>query len=83
MKVYVSGGLPTLPFSPTYLRTESDVSGVSAIAIALGGYHTCAIESGGLLKCWGNNGFGQLGIGSNTNQASPVTVPGERLCFFF
>jgi hypothetical protein len=28
--------------------------------------------------CWGWNYFGQLGIGNNTNMATPVTVPGNR-----
>ena len=51
-------------------------SGLSAIFIAAGSYHTCAIASGGGVKCWGNNGNGQLGIGSTTNQRSPVDVAG-------
>jgi hypothetical protein len=28
--------------------------------------------------CWGNNQFGQLGIGNTTQQTSPVRVPGAR-----
>jgi hypothetical protein len=31
-----------------------------------------------MVKCWGYNAGGQLGIGSTTDQASPETVPGER-----
>jgi alpha-tubulin suppressor-like RCC1 family protein len=46
-------------------------------AIALGNFYTCAIEAGGGVKCWGYNGFGQLGIGSTADQTSPVSVPGE------
>jgi hypothetical protein len=51
-------------------------AGVSATAIALGDGQTCAIEAGGGVKCWGNNAYGQLGIGSNEWQTSPVAVPG-------
>jgi alpha-tubulin suppressor-like RCC1 family protein len=48
-------------------------SGVTAVA--LGDYHTCAIQSGSL-KCWGYNGYGQFGNGSTANSAHPVLVSG-------
>ncbi len=51
-------------------------AGLSAIAIAAGGSHTCVIASGGGVKCWGNNYNGQLGIGSTINQYSPADVAG-------
>jgi alpha-tubulin suppressor-like RCC1 family protein len=41
--------------------------GRSAIEISAGQYNTCAILDSGLVKCWGYNNYGQLGIGS-TNQ---------------
>ncbi len=50
------------------------LTGLSAIAITSGYYHTCAIVMGGGVKCWGNNDVGQLGIRSTTNQNSPVDV---------
>jgi alpha-tubulin suppressor-like RCC1 family protein len=56
--------------------------GISATAIAVGFDHTCAIVTGGGVKCWGRNDFGQLGIGSTTRQNSPVDVslgPGGRV----
>ncbi len=51
-------------------------AGLSAIAIAAGSYHTCAIAAGGGVKCWGGNWYGQLGIGSNENQNRPADVTG-------
>ncbi len=42
--------------------------------VAVGGTHTCAIESTGALWCWGWDLFGQLGNGQNENSNVPVRV---------
>ena len=38
-------------------------SGRTAIEIDAGQHHTCAVLDSGVLKCWGYNGYGQLGQG--------------------
>ena len=59
--------------SPTDLNAPSTTAidlgaGRTAIAIAAGSYHTCAILDNGDVKCWGWDNYGQLGDGgSNTN----------------
>jgi alpha-tubulin suppressor-like RCC1 family protein len=65
--VFTDTGLPPTP-----------VPGItSAVAIAAGGYHTCALLPGGTVQCWGRNKEGQVGIASfGASSATPAAVPG-------
>ena len=51
-----------------------DLSGASQVSA--GGYHACAVMSGGEVKCWGNGDEGQLGDGSDESFAVPTEVQG-------
>ena len=41
-------------------------TGRTATAIAAGDYHNCALLDNVSVKCWGGNGYGQLGIDNTT-----------------
>jgi len=58
--------------------TPVSVDGLSTgvAAVAAGTDHTCALLSGGGVRCWGDNSFGQLGLGGGTSRTVPVDVPG-------
>jgi alpha-tubulin suppressor-like RCC1 family protein len=56
-------------------RTGFEVTGIStAVDIAVGQAHTCALLADGTVRCWGYNLEGQLGNGDKVTQTSPVQV---------
>lgn len=58
--------------------TPVDVAGLDGRvrSIAVGGGQTCALLWTGVVKCWGSNVSGELGVGAYDSQAAPVEVPG-------
>ena len=47
---------------------------VSSVSAALDGDHSCALDSNGNVRCWGENTYGQLGDGTTVPRSSPVFV---------
>jgi alpha-tubulin suppressor-like RCC1 family protein len=48
----------------------------TAISLSAGLAHACAIDDGGVLYCWGQNGVGQLGTGNTSSSHVPLMVKG-------
>ena len=63
-------GTTTDRLTPT--PTSSLGFGRTAVAIATGQYHTCAILDDGSVSCWGRNDNGRLGDGTTTDRLTPT-----------
>jgi alpha-tubulin suppressor-like RCC1 family protein len=60
----------------TNSTTPVRVSGISGgVGISAGWWHhSCALLGDNTVRCWGENQWGQLGNGTRTNSATPVTM---------
>jgi alpha-tubulin suppressor-like RCC1 family protein len=59
-----------------YTPVQVSGGGSTWAAIAAGYAHTIALKSDGTLWAWGDNDYGQLGDGFNTDRHTPVQVSG-------
>jgi alpha-tubulin suppressor-like RCC1 family protein len=73
-------GLETVVIFPPNVGPVRPVTG-PARSIAAGGYHTCVIEDGGLIQCWGYGNDGQIGnnAGSSVGVPTTATLPAGRM----
>ena len=68
----IGDGTITWRTSPTSVQNLSG----AAVALSVGINYTCALISGGSLQCWGSNGYGNLGDGTNHHKYLPVDTVG-------
>jgi alpha-tubulin suppressor-like RCC1 family protein len=47
-----------------------------AVDVTIGRGHACVLRSTGRVACWGDNNYGQLGLGNNTPMSIPTAVLG-------
>lgn len=61
-----------------FASTPVSVSGLTSVSsISIGGYHSCALLTTGEMKCWGSNGYGQLGNNTVLSiRTTPASVSG-------
>lgn len=63
---------PAAAALPTVPSAEAALTGVRTVNA--GDFHTCALLTSTEVRCWGANGYGQLGDGSLTGRVRPVAV---------
>jgi alpha-tubulin suppressor-like RCC1 family protein len=54
---------------------------LTAVAIAAGNYHTCAVTNLARIKCWGANHHGALGLGDTSHRGDNAGEMGDALPF--
>ena len=73
----LSGALGTGGFVFQFTSPTTPVAGgFSFTTVSAGGGHTCGVTTSGAAYCWGSNGSGQLGDGTNTTRLGPVPIAG-------
>ncbi len=73
----LGNGTTTLSTEPVSVVTSSAGSNlVSVSQVVVGENFSCALMNSGNVKCWGDNGLGQLGTGDLTDSLFPRDVVG-------
>jgi alpha-tubulin suppressor-like RCC1 family protein len=80
-RLYCWGSNDSLQLGTMFFTNSATPLAVASLppvsAVATGSHHTCAVvTTTGGVECWGSNTYGELGNGTTTQSATPVTVSG-------
>lgn len=72
---------PSSTKKPTAIATAPPTANapLKAVSIEAGAYHTCALLNNAMIKCWGENRYGKLGIGDTKNRGDNLRELGNFL----
>jgi alpha-tubulin suppressor-like RCC1 family protein len=74
-------GTQSGPYDSWNTEPRAVAGGLVFARISAGGYHSCGVTVSGTAYCWGENLFGQLGIGTAGGNALTPRVVQEELRF--
>jgi alpha-tubulin suppressor-like RCC1 family protein len=69
-------GLLVAAGSALVMPAAQAMAAPKAVTVSAGYYHSCDVTSQGAVRCWGYNGYGELGDNSTTSSPKPVGVYG-------
>ena len=61
----------------TQYTLDTSLNTFTPLKVESGGFHSCALSTSGVIKCWGNNEYGQLGLDNNYNWGDGVDENGQ------
>lgn len=74
-----SGDIVAVTSNDVSTLVGAPVGSGESVAVAAGGTHSCAVLDSGVVKCWGRNDVGQLGLGDNTPRGANAGEMGDDL----
>jgi alpha-tubulin suppressor-like RCC1 family protein len=65
--------------TPVSVPTQVTAVGTNVLSVAPGGGHTCALMADNTVWCWGDNKYGQLGLGDLNPRSTPTPIDPNML----
>ena len=67
-------GSTNIRYTPVPVVDSNDYIVEDIIAVSCGDYHTAILKSDGIVYTFGNNSYGQLGLGNTTQKITPTKI---------